>query len=139
MPFCHAERQIAKPKSGHCPIQLDTLGDHIRARRIDLGLFQRQVAEHIGVCEATITNWERNESRPPVQYIPAIIGLLGYDPSAPATSLPERLIAARRVQGLTQREMAGRMGVDPSTLQDWEAGLHKPSKKKLQVISDCLR
>jgi transcriptional regulator with XRE-family HTH domain len=139
LPFCHAEVRSAKPKSDRYPKELKSLGDHIRARRIDLGILQRQVAEHTGVCEATITNWERNESRPLVQYIPGIVGFLGYDPSAPTTSLPERLIAARRAQGLTRREMAGRMGVDPSTLQDWESGLHKPSNKKARLISDCLR
>ena len=139
LPFCHAEVRSARPRPERYLKQLNTLGDHIRARRIDLGLLQRQVAEQIEVCNATITNWERNESQPPVHYIPAILRFLGYDPSEPATSLCERLIAARRAQGLTEREMAGRMGVDPSTLQDWESGLHTPSKKKLGVISDCLR
>ncbi len=44
------------PKS--YPVTLVTIGDHIRKKRIDLGLFQRQVAEIIGVCEHTIYRWE---------------------------------------------------------------------------------
>ena len=104
--FCHLELRAARPKSDRYPKELNTLGDHIRARRLDLGLFQSQVAELIGVCPLTITNWEGNASQPPVHYMPAIIRFLGYDPSPLATTFPERLIAARRTQGLTQRQLA---------------------------------
>jgi len=106
LPFCHFEVRVARPKSERYPKELKSLGDHIRARRLDLGLFQSQVAELIGVCPLTITNWEGNASQPPVQYMPAIIRFLGYDPSPLATTFPERLIASRRTQGLTQRQLA---------------------------------
>ncbi|MHB1865659.1 MAG: helix-turn-helix domain-containing protein [Acidobacteriaceae bacterium] len=66
---------------------MNTLGDHIRARRIDLGLFQSQVAELIGVHPLTITNWEGNATVPAIRYIPAILNFLGYDPLPPAQTL----------------------------------------------------
>ena len=138
LPFCHLELRGVKPKSKRYPKELKSLGDHIRARRTDLGLFQSQVAEIIGVCSLTITNWEGNASLPPVRYIPAIIRFLGYDPSAKGTSLPERLIGARRARGLTQKQLAGDLGVDPSTIQDWERGLHGPSRKKRNLIGAFL-
>ena len=59
---------------------MSTLGDHIRARRINLGLFQSAVAAQIGVHELTITNWERNATQPEVRYISAIVQFLGYNP-----------------------------------------------------------
>ena len=97
MPFCHFEVRTAKPKPVRYPKELKSLGNHIRARRIDLGLLQSQVAELIGVHPMAITNWEGNASRPPVQYIPAIIRFLGYDPlTSEAAPFPERLLAARR-------------------------------------------
>ena len=111
LPFCHAEVRSARPRPERYLKQLNTLGDHIRARRIDLGLLQRQVAEQIEVCNATITNWERNESTPVIRNMPAIIRFLGYDPLLPAESLPERPRSARRKLGLTQRKMADRLGV----------------------------
>jgi len=46
-----------KPNFPKYPKELKTLGDHIRKRRLDLGLVKRQVAERIGVSEATIYNW----------------------------------------------------------------------------------
>jgi transcriptional regulator with XRE-family HTH domain len=139
LPFCHRELRAVKPKSDRYPKELNTLGDHIRARRFDLGLFQSQVAELIGVHPLTITNWEGNTSQPPVQYIPAIIQLLGYDPLESSTSFPQRLSVRRRARGLTQKQMASELGVDPSTIQDWESGLREPSQKKLGLIATFLR
>jgi DNA-binding XRE family transcriptional regulator len=34
------------------------VGEHIRKKRMDLGLLQREVAEIIGVTESSIWNWE---------------------------------------------------------------------------------
>jgi transcriptional regulator with XRE-family HTH domain len=101
---------------------------------LDLKLLQKQVADHIGVDALTITNWERNATAPAVRYIPAIIQFLGYDPLPATSSLPERLAAARRVLGLSQRKMAVKLGVDPATLMGWEAGRHQPTGKSLDLI-----
>jgi DNA-binding transcriptional regulator YiaG len=35
--------------------------------------------------------------------------------------------------------MAERMGVDPDTLQGWEAGRHQPTGKSLDLIARVLR
>jgi transcriptional regulator with XRE-family HTH domain len=48
--------------------------------RLDRRLYQRQVAEAIGVHPLTVTNWEINATTPPTPYLPAILGFLGYDP-----------------------------------------------------------
>jgi len=46
-----------RPQSSKYLQQLNTLGDRIRRRRLDLGLFQKQVAEQVGVDEETIFRW----------------------------------------------------------------------------------
>jgi transcriptional regulator with XRE-family HTH domain len=102
-------------------------------------LFQKQVADQIGVHELTITSWESNATVPEVCYMPAIIRFLGYDPMPVAYSIPERLAAARRRLGLSQRKMAARLGVDPSTLLGWEAGRHQPTGKSLNLIGRDLQ
>jgi transcriptional regulator with XRE-family HTH domain len=138
LPFCHAELRAPKPQSEHYPKEINSLGDHIRTRRLNLKLLQKQVAEQIGVNAATITNWERNASTPVIRYMPAIVRFLGYDPLPPASSLRERLAAARRELGLTQREMAERLGVAPCTLRDWENGRHQPTEASLNLIARVL-
>ena len=64
MPSCHFTLTGPKPCPLPYPAQLNTIGDHIRKRRLDLGLLQQEVAEQIGVAEATITNWELNHPSP---------------------------------------------------------------------------
>ena len=125
--------------SSYYPKEINTLGDHIRTRRLDLKLLQKQVADEIGVHEMTITNWEVNATIPEVRYLPAIIRFLGYDPLPPAESIPERLATARRSLGLSQRKMAEKLGVDPATLMGWEAGRHQPTGKSLDVIGRVLQ
>ena len=139
MPFCHFEIRFPKPKPTAYPRTISTLGDHIRTRRLDLKLLQKQVADRIGVHQLTITNWERNATDAAIRYIPAIIRFLGYDPQLPADSIPGRLAAARRALGLSQRKMAARMGVDPATLMGWEAGRHQPTGKSMELIGRVLQ
>ena len=138
MPFCHAELRASKPRPNRYPKEINTLGDHIRTRRLDLELLQKEVADQFGVDETTITAWERNATAPAVRFIPAIIQFLGYDPLPPGSSFSERLATARRSQGLSLRKMAVEFGIDPGTLLDWEAGKHKPTKKSLDLVARVL-
>jgi DNA-binding transcriptional regulator YiaG len=59
---------------------LRTYGDHVRAKRLVLGLYRREVAELIGVDETTIYNWESNRNRPAGRVIPRVEEFLGYCP-----------------------------------------------------------
>jgi transcriptional regulator with XRE-family HTH domain len=97
-------------------------------------LFQKQVAEQIGVDEDTICRWENNESRPQIQFIPTIIKLLGYDPFPLPELLPERLIFYRQTFGLSQRELGKRAGVDPKAIGLAERGKRPLSKKLLKLL-----
>ncbi|MGB6690746.1 MAG: helix-turn-helix transcriptional regulator [Terracidiphilus sp.] len=126
--------RAARRRPAKYPKQINSSGDHIRARRLDLNFLQKRVADQIGVDESTITNWERNATVPEVRYTPAIIQFLGYNPLPAASSLAERLAAARRALGLSQRMMAQKLGVDPTTLMGWEAGRHQPTKKSIELI-----
>jgi len=108
------------------PEDLNTLGDHLRRSRLMLRLLQRQVAEPIGVTKA-VHNWETNHSSPSFRDMPAIIRFLGYDPAPASTVWSVRLLQARTRLGLSQRESAHRIGVDPSTLARWERGDREPT------------
>jgi len=46
LPFCQLTLKVLNPRN---PNALVTIGDHLRKRRLDLGLSRRQVAERIGV------------------------------------------------------------------------------------------
>jgi transcriptional regulator with XRE-family HTH domain len=106
---------------------------------MELQIFQRDVAEQIGVTESTIWRWERNETNPPARHISRIIQFLGYNPFPPVRSLSEKLKLSRKLLGLTQRAMAKRMGVDATTLLLWETGKRRPSRKRLGIVEAFLK
>ena len=93
-----------------------TLGDHIRAKRLDLGLLQKDVAGIIGVTTDTITNWEKGRNQPMYWHYPKITVFLGYCPMERLSSIGELLKRNRFYQGLSQTEMVHRLGIDTSTL-----------------------
>jgi site-specific DNA recombinase len=109
------------------PEELNSIGDHLLRRRLVLKLLQRQVAEQLNVDKATITNWEGGRTKPGVEYMPAIIRFLGYNPLASADDWASRLVQCRTVLGLSQKESAARLGVDQGTLARWERGEREPS------------
>jgi len=110
-----------RPKSKKFPKSFFTIGDHIRARRLELKLLQKDVAKLVGVDETTVYNWERGYTRPPLRYLPKALEFLGYDPASnePKT-LGEKLVKYRKSRGLTQKALAKQIGIDPTTLSRLE-------------------
>ena len=115
-----------------------TIGDHIRTRRLDLGLLQKEVAQQIGVIPDVITHWELNRCEPRTRYVPKIIEFLGYVPFSMGESFPEKLKAYRMLKGLTQVQLADELGVDPTTVRLWEAGAQKPMRRLRERIEQMI-
>ncbi len=87
-----------------------------------MGLFQREVAQQLGVNAWTILNWEKGHTEPLIVSIPAIVRFLGYDPFPQPATLPDKLLAKRREMGWSIKEAAKAIGVDPGTWGNWERG-----------------
>jgi transcriptional regulator with XRE-family HTH domain len=110
-----------KPKE--TDFEPQTFGEHVRKRRLELRLTQKQVAERLGVNPWTVLNWEKDHTEPPIEFMPAIIRFLGYDPFPEPETIPERLLAKRRTMGWSIREAAQQLGVDEGTWGGWERGM----------------
>jgi DNA-binding XRE family transcriptional regulator len=76
LPFCHVTLKASKPKPAAYPAVLNTYGDRLRKKRIDLGLLQKEIAVKIGVSATTIYNWENNRVSPAKWFISRIIKFL---------------------------------------------------------------
>ena len=135
MPFCHITLKTQKPLPSAYPRTLKTLGDHLRKRRLDLKLLQKELAQKIGVCVSSIYSWENNLSIPAIKHIPKIIEFQGYVP-LDTSNLPigEKIVIYRHLLGLSQRKLAHQLGIDPSTLSKWERDKRKPSERFLKRI-----
>jgi transcriptional regulator with XRE-family HTH domain len=81
---------------------------------------QREVSERLRVSVNTVLNWETGKTEPLVEFMPAIIPFLGYDPFPEPTTLSERMLAKRRLMGWSIKEAAQRLGVDDGTWGEWE-------------------
>ena len=95
------------------------------------------MAEIIGTDKCTIANWENNRFEPQIKFIPRILDFLGYTPKGlfEANSFSKEIRVYRQFHGITQKELAKQLGIDPSTIMDWENGKHKPTKKLTGKIS----
>jgi DNA-binding transcriptional regulator YiaG len=93
---------------------------------MDLEITQREAARRLGTGQFTLINWEKKRTEPAVRFVPAVIQFLGYDPFPKGVTLPERIRAARRARGLSHTALAGELGIDPSTVLNWERGRHRP-------------
>jgi DNA-binding XRE family transcriptional regulator len=107
------------------------LGEHIRKRRLELGLSQKEAARQLGYCWTAVLNWEKGKTWPSMESIPAIIAFLGYDPFPVPTSLSCQLAAVRRKNGWTIRAAARQLRVDDGT---WVGGRRRASWKRHRLI-----
>ena len=119
-----------KPYNEH-PI---TLGEHLRKRRIELGLLQKDVASRLGTNEWTYRYWERFGKVPRIRFMPGIIAFLGYYPYPEPTTLGKELLKQRRLLGYSQEQIAKLLSVNEATYRHWENGLCQPSAANLQLI-----
>ena len=121
-----------------CPKTLTTLGDHIRKRHLDLGLWQKVVAATLGVTVSGVTNWELNRVIPYFTYLPKIIAFLGYIPppfDKMSSNIIEQMKLYRLTHGMSQERFAKLVGEDETTVAQWERGEHKPTRKLIKRLS----
>jgi transcriptional regulator with XRE-family HTH domain len=99
--------------------ELKTLGDHIRKRRLEFGLLQREVADLLGADPQSVNAWERNYRQPSLRLLPAIRAFLGYDlENVPGdTPLGLRIASKRRRLGFSQKALARCLGIDEGTVR----------------------
>lgn len=111
-------------------------GTGLRAVRRRTGTPVAVVAAATGVPPATVYNWESGRVGVPRDRLPALAGLLGTDvadlvtrlraPSAPPQAPTSGLRRLRRRTGLSQAQVADRVGVARHSVSVWERGTTPP-------------
>jgi transcriptional regulator with XRE-family HTH domain len=131
LPFSTLEKTLSRGYGAKYPSNPKTIGEHIRKVRIERNMEQKDVARILNVAEDTITGWENGRSNPQISFIPSIIQFLGYDPNqTDPTTLSGRLKRYRFRLGFTPKALGEILGVNSSTIRDWENGM-LPSEKNL--------
>lgn len=130
LPFCRVTLTTTRSKPGY-PKSFNTLADHLKRRILDLGLTQKEAAERLGVGATTVAKWLKERGVPELRRWPRVIRFLGYDPRPTPKDLGQRLVQYRQSRGLSQVEMAAKLGVDPGTLSRWEHG-RRPTTSRIE-------
>ena len=140
LPCCHVTLSTARPDKRVRAAVLNGLGDHIRERRLDLGLQKKQLARQLYVDETTIHNWEDRGVIPAICFMPRIIEFLGYYPinEGELQSLAQRLKTHRTRFGLSRKRLAALLGIDPSSVAGWETEKHQPTRKSCDLLDEFL-
>jgi DNA-binding XRE family transcriptional regulator len=107
-----------------------SIGEHILKRRCELELFQKDVGRQIDVSARTIMNWEKSKAEPGIQYYPTILAFLGYDPFPEPGTLGEKIIAWRRQNGVTRKDLARQLNIDEAALAKREVDLASTTEEK---------
>lgn len=123
-----------KTKPYGYPRNLVTLGDHLKAARLDRGLRQRDVADMLLANQFSYINWEKNHREPEVRFLPAICDFLGYCPYEFPVTWGQKLRLHRRYQGLSRNDLAALAGFDPGSISKWEMDHRKPTGKYLNGL-----
>jgi DNA-binding transcriptional regulator YiaG len=112
-----------------------TLGEHLRKRRNELGLFQKEVAKHLGVSQWTLIGWETGRQvRGFARHEAAVIRFLGYNPLPPPATLGEAIRRKRRELGLTARQLAAWFGWDEGTVRRYEKDTWIPQGERRERV-----
>jgi len=114
-----------------------TIGQHIRNRRIELGITQASLAEQSGVTASTVYNWEHG-IEPELIHMPKIVSFLGYVPFEMPDDPIGRLNYLKKIRGLSYERLGKLMKRDPEQLTDWLSGRRKPCKRNLDNITAFL-
>ncbi len=112
-------------------------GQALRALRRAADVSVRTIARRLGVLPATVYNWEAGRARVPQSQLGPLAGVLGLEerrlvalldlaPAAPRRQPASALRRLRRRTGLTQDQVARRIGTTRRRLGTWERGMRPP-------------
>ena len=115
-----------------------TLGEHLKKRRKELGLRQRDVAERLGCDLFTYINWEKDRTQPVASRFRPVLDFLGYDPMPEPQTLGERLEAKRRATGMTFDQVSAYLQWDPGSLSRYLDGTWRLSRERADILERFL-
>jgi DNA-binding transcriptional regulator YiaG len=131
---------VPLPKPQSYPKQLNSIGDHIRAWRLDNKLLQADVARILSVCEDTVVGWEMRNTVPSIGQVPGITKMIGYLPvRIDNSTLGGRIREYRHKMGLTSKQFGSLVSAHATTVNAWEKGDHIPPTKTQRKIEIILR
>lgn len=126
-----------------------TIGQKIKATRKNAGLTQKELAQKMGLSFQSIAQWENDLRKPKIETLKKIAAALecpldtftadDLSEEIPSPELISKKIHdCRTAAGLTQQELAEKIGLDGATIGKYERGILRPKSETLKKIADVL-
>jgi len=125
---------LRKQREKPAPHNPQTLGEHIRRRRLELRLTQRAAGQVFGVSRDALAWWENGTRNPEPAHVRAILEFLGYDPRPEPSGFAEELRFTRYRLGHEQAAFATALSVPLPTLRAWECRCFEPAAGRMAAI-----
>lgn len=105
---------------------------------MDLRFTQASLAERLGRTTRAVAGWESGLTKPLASSWGVIAEVLGADLLPDGADIGARVRSARWRLGLTQAELAEKVGLDPRTIRNVEQGRYRPSQASLRRLWSVL-
>jgi transcriptional regulator with XRE-family HTH domain len=117
---------------------------NIRASRLSQALTQAELADKVGVSQATVSNWEKGTSGPDASALESLTKVLGplvnVGDGAGANAFGAWLRRAREAAKLSVPELATAAGMSSLGIQNLESGVSQnPQAKTREKLEKALR
>ncbi|MBW2672113.1 MAG: transcriptional regulator [Deltaproteobacteria bacterium] len=123
----------------------DSPGARLRQARVAKNMTIRDLSAATGLSVTALSRLEAdkfNAALPNLRTLAKALGVsiayLGCFEKLPENTLGQRITKARLYHGLTKKEMAQAIGVDPKTLRSWEQDKHQPLNRYFTVLNSYL-
>lgn len=167
LPFCERTINVSRAKylpsksrGRPVPKEPDTIGGHLRRRRLQLGIHQSEAAIRLGISMVTLSRWECDRAYPAWTQQPAVATYLGYDPftnpalgrpggnesqdvailsSKSPSNLGEMIVQYAIRNRKTRNQVAAELGLSPKTVWNWITCRRQPSKSLRRQVLMLIR
>jgi DNA-binding transcriptional regulator YiaG len=134
-PFSRYAKTTQKPHPQGYPEQPKTIGEHLKKKRMDLGLYQAEAARLLDVSEDCLCYWENERNKPRLYQYPAIIAFLGYYPfDHEIATFGGKIRRYKYEHGLSNEKLATLLEVDEGTVANWERNKRLPLARSLNKV-----
>lgn len=93
---------------------------------------------HIGYMEANRTKGSLSTLRKLAEVLDTTVAYLGCFENLPGDTFGQKIYKARHYHGLTMKEFANKLGVNPWTIRKWENGSSKPLEENFNKLTKML-
>ena len=115
-------------------------GEALRRSRLSAGLTLSELGQSVGVGSVAVRHWEAGISSPSTQRLPKVAEALGLEVED-LYEAPDRkasLADLRRAAGLTQAQLAEKLGTYKTMVSDWERGKSEVPIELMGVYTEAL-